>query len=130
MSGAHDIIKGGQQVMIVDDDESIRSLLELYFEQEGYEVETVATGEHALERFEVGRFHLVMLDYCMPGMNGLEVASVMHAQEPGLTIAMITGSAHTLANMDLASTGIAKLFSKPFDMCEIAAWLQSLADSD
>jgi DNA-binding response OmpR family regulator len=117
-----------RQALIVDDDESIRSLLKLFFEQEGYAVETVANGERALERFEVGRFHLVMLDYYMPGMNGLEVASAIHVQDPGVTIALITGMAHTLANVDLASTGITKVFSKPFDMCEMATWLQSLSN--
>lgn len=126
MSGAHET-RGRRQVLIVDDDESIRSLLDLYFEQEGYDVETVATGEHALERFEVGRFDLVMLDYYMPGMNGLEVASIMHIRDPRVTIALITGMAHTLANVDLAPTGITKIFSKPFDMCEIAEWLRSLS---
>ncbi len=95
---------------------------------EGYDVETVATGECALERFESGRFHLVMLDYYMPGMNGLEVASAIHMRDPGVTIALITGMAHTLANVDLGPTGIVKIFSKPFDMCEIAEWLRSLSD--
>lgn len=117
-------------MLVVDDDESIRSLLKLFFEQEGYEVETVETGARALERFEVGRFHLVLVDYYMPGMNGLEVASAIHVQDPDVTIALITGMAHTLANVDLAATGISKIFSKPFDMCEMAAWLQSLSDLD
>ncbi len=129
MSGAHDI-RGRQRVLIVDDDESIRSLLHLYFEQEGYDVETVESGELALERFEIGRFQLVMLDYYMPGINGLEVASAMHEQDPSVTIVLITGMAHTLAQVDLAPTGITRVFSKPFDMCEIAEWLRSLSDPD
>jgi DNA-binding NtrC family response regulator len=128
MSCVHDTRRDRRQALIVDDDESIRSLLNLFFEQEGYEVETVENGERALERFEAGRFHLVMLDYYMPGMNGLELASAIHVQDPGVTIALITGMAHTLANADLASIGITKVFSKPFDMCEMATWLQSLSD--
>jgi DNA-binding NtrC family response regulator len=130
MSNAYDIRQGRRQVLIVDDDESIRSLLYLYFEQEGYEVEAVETGEQALAGFEAGRFRLVMLDYYMPGMNGLEVATVMHARDPGVTIALITGMVHTLAGMDLTPTGITKIFPKPFDLCEISEWLQSLPDSD
>ncbi len=130
MSGAHNVREGGRRVLIVDDDEAIRSLLSLYFEQEGYDVETVETGEGALEHFEVGRFGLVMLDYYMPGMNGLEVASVIHRRDPDVTIALITGMAHTLADVDLTPTGISKIFSKPFDMCEIAEWLQYLSEPD
>src|SRR5687768_2191417 len=100
MSSAYDIQQGRRQVLIVDDDESIRSLLSLYFEQEGYEAEAVETGEQALARFEVGRFHLVILDYYMPGMNGIEVATAMHVQDPNVTIALITGMVHTLAGID------------------------------
>ncbi|ETW97559.1 MAG: hypothetical protein ETSY1_22150 [Candidatus Entotheonella factor] len=128
MSGSCDIRRGRQQVLIVDDDASIRNLLHLYFEQEGYEVETAETGEQALERFESGRFHLVILDYYMPGINGLEVASAIHGQDPSVPLVLITGMAHTLANVDLTPTGIMKIFAKPFDMCELAKWLRSLAD--
>jgi len=130
MRSTNDTRQDRWQVLVVDDDESIRSLLTLYFEQEGYEVEAVATGEQALERFEVGHFRLVILDYYMPGMNGLEVATAMHVQDPGVTIALITGMVHTLAGIDLTPTGITKIFSKPFDLGEISEWLQSLSDSD
>jgi len=129
MSGAHEM-KSRRQVLVIDDDESIRSLLKIYFELEGYEIETVENGERALERFEVGRFHVVLLDYSMPGMNGLEVASAIHARDPDVTIALITGMAHMLANIDLGPTGIAKIFSKPFDMDEITEWLRSLLDPE
>ena len=71
-----------------------------------------------------------MLDYYMPGMNGLEVASAIHARDPEVTIAMITGMAHTLAHADLASVGIVRMFSKPFDLNELAAWVQHLSAPD
>ena len=130
MDSEYDAGRGKRKVLIVDDDESIRSLLYFFFEQEGYDVATAETGERALENFEAGRFHLVMLDYYMPGMNGLDVASAMHALDPDVTIAMITGMAHTLAHADLASAGITRMFSKPFDLYEIAAWLQHLSELD
>jgi CheY-like chemotaxis protein len=130
MSSANNIPTRRRQALIVDDDEAIRSLLHLFFEQEGYAVEAVENGARALERFEAGRFHVVMLDYYMPGMNGLEVASIMHRRDPEVTIALITGMAHTLTHIDLAPAGITRMFSKPFDLCEITEWLQSLTDSD
>ncbi len=130
MSSTHDLQKDRRQVLVVDDDESIRSLLHLFFEQEGYVVETVANGASALERFDAGHFGIVMVDYCMPGMNGLEVAAALRARDATVTIALITGVAHLLANMDLKPTGITKIFSKPFDLCDMTQWLQSLSDSD
>lgn len=128
MSGARDIPKDRRQVLIVDDDESIRSTLAFYFEQEGYVVETAEDGEHALEHFEVGRFCLMTLDYQMPGMNGLEIASLIHKQDRDVAIALVTGTTHTLENNDLVLTGIAKVFSKPIDLCEVSAWLRSLSN--
>lgn len=71
-----------------------------------------------------------MVDYRMPGMNGIEVATALRARDASVTIALITGMAHTLAHMDLTQIGIAKIFPKPFDLCDMTHWLQSLSKSD
>jgi CheY-like chemotaxis protein len=91
-----------------------------------YEVNTAASGEEALELLNAGFFDVIMVDLQMPGMTGIEFAEVVHQQQPSLPIALITGVAHTLGEHDLERAGISKLFTKPFDLDEIATWIQSL----
>jgi CheY-like chemotaxis protein len=71
------------QVLLVDDDLHIRSLGRELLEKLGYEVETAASGEEVLEKFHRGRpLDLVILDYHLPGMSGLEVVQRLKALSP------------------------------------------------
>ena len=130
MSGVENGRRGAWQILIVDDDEAIRNLLQFYLTGKGYEVETVATGVRALERFGERPFDLVLIDYQMPGMNGLEVASALRRQAPGVTLALMTGAPQALSLVDWASVGIAKIFAKPFDICQLSEWIRSQSESD
>ena len=78
-----------RRVLIADDDAAIRSMLSLFLEQEGYEVETAENGVDALKRFEVRRFNLVMLAYYLPDIDGLQVASLIHGQDPDVTLVLM-----------------------------------------
>jgi DNA-binding response OmpR family regulator len=60
-------------LLIVDDDRDIRETLSDYLEAEGYSVDSVATGEDALERMVNSRYRLIILDIMLPGMSGLDV---------------------------------------------------------
>lgn len=112
----HDVREARQRILIIDDLAPIRHLLCLFFEQKGYDVETTDNGAHALHIFEAGRFHLVMTNYKMPGMNGLEVASAIRRRDPAVPIVLMTGIAHLFPATSLAATGITKVFAKPFNL--------------
>ena len=59
-------------ILVVDDDESTRSLLSEYFIQLGYEVKTANDGEDALKKFIPGAFDCIISDLFMPTIDGLE----------------------------------------------------------
>jgi len=65
---------GAARILVVDDEPEIRELLELTLAAEGWLVEEAASGPEALERCRREHFDMVVLDYLMPGMNGLDVA--------------------------------------------------------
>jgi len=65
--------KSMKKILVVDDEEAIRSLYKMELEDAGYQVETADSGVHALEKLETFCPDLVTLDIKMPGMNGLEV---------------------------------------------------------
>ena len=68
-----------QRILIVEDDDGLREILQLVLQQEGFVVDTCADGQQALDYFEVAkkenrRLAMVMLDLNMPGVDGWEVS--------------------------------------------------------
>ena len=60
-------------ILVADDDQSIRQLVQLYLEKEGYEVRSVGRGDDAMASFRRIPPDLVLLDVMMPGLDGVEV---------------------------------------------------------
>jgi len=88
-------------VMCVDDDAGIRELYGALLGQNGYEVIAASNGHHALHVFESKEKEIdaVILDYEMPGMNGLELATWLKQRDPTLPVIMVSGSHPELEQM-------------------------------
>jgi DNA-binding NtrC family response regulator len=88
-------------VMCVDDDAGIRELYGALLGQNGYEVIAASNARHALHVFESKEREIdaVILDYEMPGMNGLELATWLKQRHPTLPVIMISGSHPDLEQM-------------------------------
>ncbi len=88
-------------VLCVDDDAGIRELYGALLGQNGYEVIAASNGRHALHVFQdkKGQIDAVILDYEMPGMNGLELAAWLKQRHPSLPVIMISGSHPELEEM-------------------------------
>jgi DNA-binding response OmpR family regulator len=113
------------QTLVVDDDPNIRLLLTATLEFEGLEVQMAPDDATALELCATRPFALFLIDYLLPGMDGLALARAIRGQHPELPIALITGSAHLLSEADLAAMGITRLFPKPFDLDELVTWIRT-----
>lgn len=70
-----------KKILVVDDEENIRSLYRMLFEEKGYEVMTARNGKLALQLFDEWNPDLVILDIMMPGLNGLTVLSTMRRRK-------------------------------------------------
>lgn len=79
------------RILVVDDEESIRNLMKLTLELDGYQVSMAENGVAALEMFEKERPDVVLLDIRMPGMDGIEVLSRMKALSPDAEVIIISG---------------------------------------
>jgi CheY-like chemotaxis protein len=92
-------------VMCVDDDAGIRELYGALLCGNGYEVLAATNGHHALHVFEAKEKEIdaVILDYEMPGMNGLELATWLKQRHPTLPVIMISGSHPELEQMGRSS---------------------------
>jgi PAS domain S-box-containing protein len=118
-NGASPERKGSGRVLVVDDEEHIRSLLADILVDVGYDVETARDGTRGLKLIEARTFDLVITDLGMTDVTGWDVARECRRRDPGMGVILITGWAASLDPLEVASHGIARTLRKPFEMDEV-----------
>jgi two-component system cell cycle response regulator CpdR len=113
------------RILLAEDDDSLRGFLARALERAGYEVVACPDGESAIEALDQA-FHVLLTDIVMPGIDGIEVARIAAARQPGLRIMFITGfAAVALSAGDRAPAG-AKVLAKPVHLREIVAEVERM----
>ncbi len=102
-------------VLIIDDEAAIRESLETLLEMEGYDVESADSGESGLARIGERSFDLVLLDLALPDRNGMELLAEIHAQDPQLSVIMITAYGTVENAVRAMQVGAANFIQKPWD---------------
>jgi len=115
------------RLLLAEDDATERAIMSRLLANAGYQVEAVSRGEHALERIQTGAFHMLVTDWQMPGLDGVNLCRrVRETELPSyLYILMLTGnSAHAdvVAGLD---AGADDFIRKPADPGELIARLNS-----
>jgi two-component system response regulator PilR (NtrC family) len=80
-----------KQILVIDDEDSIRKVFQWILEGQGYEVETAETGMRAIEKFGEKFFNLALLDIRLPDMEGTELLTMLHKRSPKTMKIMVTG---------------------------------------
>jgi DNA-binding NtrC family response regulator len=106
-------------VLVVDDEEVMRDVLDSLLTAEGYQVELAKTGEEGLDKFQQHAFDLVLLDVSMPGMGGLRTLEEILKLDGEAVVIMITAYATFDTAMAAMQRGAFTGISKPFDNKEI-----------
>ena len=101
-------------ILVVDDEESIRKTLTAVLEDEGFKGTTAKDGEDALGKLE--GVDLVLLDIWMPGMDGIEVLERIKETHPELPVVMISGHATIATAMQATKKGAADFIEKPLEL--------------
>jgi PAS domain S-box-containing protein len=116
----------GQRIMLVDDEELLTTLGKLALTNLGYEVETAARPEAAIEMFRTfpGGFALVLTDQTMPGMTGLVLARHLKEIQPGLPVILMTGNNISVSPAKLRGAGITQVLLKPHSLHALATAVQ------
>ncbi len=107
------------RVLVVDDEEAVRNLLQRILEGASYQVTTAANGREALYKVSLGEIELVLLDIKMPEMSGLEVLSKLSADSPDTCAIMVTSVAETETAIDAMKLGAYDYILKPFDRDDV-----------
>jgi two-component system response regulator CpxR len=111
------------RILVVDDDQPIRTLVTAIFEMQGIECVAAAGGEEALRRLAAETFDLVLLDLMMPDVDGFAVLDALRQPHPPIMIAT-AASPRVVEKLD--ATRIAAFVGKPFDVNELIATAKKL----
>jgi two-component system, cell cycle sensor histidine kinase and response regulator CckA len=122
----------GESILLVEDDDSLRSMLERYLSRCGYRIKSAATAEEALEipGNSINEFHLLITDIVLPGINGVDLASRL--KEDGFSghTLFITGYAESeILPADMDRDGV-ELLEKPFSLSVIGQRIREILASE
>ena len=108
---------GSARILLVDDEQSIQTLLSYPLRKDGYHVTSALDGGEALRRFEEGRFDLVILDLMLPQMGGVEVCRQLRSRSQ-VPIIMLTAKGSETDKVAGLEVGADDYITKPFSMRE------------
>ena len=107
------------KILVIDDDESLRRVLEYNLAQEGYAVLTAASGEQGLELLKREGADLVLTDVRMTGMDGLQVMEEVRKLDAGIQVIILTAFGTIETAVEAMKAGAFHYISKPFNRDEL-----------
>ena len=118
----------GANILIVEDEEPLTTLLRYNLEAEGYEVDAVARGDEADTRLQETAPDLIVLDWMLPGLSGIELCRRLRArpQTQSLPIIMLTARGEESERVRGLATGADDYIVKPFSVPELLARIRAL----
>lgn len=112
-------------ILIVEDERDIRDLMALHLKREGFEVNSAENGEEGLKLLEVEKYKLVVLDWMLPGVSGLEICKRLQGQMPVLMVTARADSSDIVLGLEFgADDYITKPFEVPVFLARVRALLR------
>src|SRR5947209_3311528 len=112
------------RILVVDDEAVMADSLKQNLREEGYLVDTAATGAEAIELFDQGGHHLAICDLQLPDMDGLEVMRHMKDARPTTEVIVVTGYGSVPRAVEATKAGAFYFVEKPFDFEELEPLVQ------
>ncbi|MBI2688756.1 MAG: sigma-54-dependent Fis family transcriptional regulator [Acidobacteria bacterium] len=108
-----------RKILVIEDEEKLRRVVQLQLQTSGYDVEMAATAEEGVAAAE--RADLVLTDLRLPGMSGLQFLERMHSSRPGLPVVMMTAFGSVETAVEAMKKGAADFLVKPFSLDHLTA---------
>jgi PAS domain S-box-containing protein len=114
-------IQQGRQarILVIDDEEVVRSVLSRTLAKVNHQVTLAADGEKGVQLFQEGKYDMVLTDLGMPGMSGWEVCRMIKKINPDTPVGMITGWGAEMSQSKMDEYGLDFLIPKPFDLNQV-----------
>ncbi|MDD3875836.1 MAG: sigma-54 dependent transcriptional regulator [Bacteroidales bacterium] len=115
-------------ILIIDDERSIRSTLQEILEYEKFKVDTAADGLEGLEKVKLNNYDVILCDIKMPKMDGIEVLENIFSIRPDATVVMITGHGTIETAVEAIKKGAFDFISKPLDLNRLLITIKNATD--
>lgn len=107
------------RILVVDDEDALRTVLSAELEGEGYIVQMAGDGDEAIKILEKNSFDLILLDIKMPTVDGFEVLKFVKQHSPATKVIMLTGFADLKNAIESKKLGAEDFVSKPYDLVDL-----------
>ncbi len=114
------------KVIVVEDNKKLARFLQKAFEEEGYAVDSAEEGNEAIERISNGDYDLVILDWMLPGVDGLTVCRTLRSRGVTTPVLILTARAEVPERIAGLDAGADDYLPKPFDLGELLARARAL----
>jgi len=118
------------EILLIDDDEWIRDSLRLFFESEGCRLTALETAEEGLESLKSHNYDIIVTDYRLPGMDGMEFLEKIQDTQPHAMKILITAYRSEQVISEAARIGIHDFIDKPFTTKTIEGSLARLIENN
>ena len=118
INAARSLKAGKKNILVVDDTANVADLMREMLLSFGYQVQVCLQVDDALTHFAPDKFDLVITDYLMPRMNGVELAEAIKQRSPGQLILLITGSTFPMSERATRPLPVNATLQKPFSVLE------------
>lgn len=108
-----------ERILVVEDDSFFREVFQELLREEGYEVDTAASGSEALEKLSHKEYHVVVTDLVMQGISGLDLLSRVKQYDPAIEVILVTGHANVESAIYALKNGARDYLVKPINHDEL-----------
>ena len=127
-SGETELPENAEKILVVDDDEAIRTMVERILKRERFHVESARDGFEAIEKLSRTDYSTILLDLMMPRVDGLQVLRFLEAERsaPKPWVIVMTANTHIASEAE-GSKPIFRVLSKPFDIRQLIEHVRECA---
>jgi len=119
LNRGNQVMNGKDRILIVDDDESIRSVLSILLEEEGYVVDTAKNGKEAIAKSYANLYNVAIVDWRLPDIEGTVLLGRLRETTPKMIKIMLTGFPSMKNAVDAVNARADAFFQKPADSADL-----------
>ena len=119
-------MSGKSKILVVDDEDTLRTVSSIGLTSEGYNVSTASHGDEAISELQKETFDLVLLDVKMPRMNGFEVLKFIKEKHPTTKVVMLTGLGDVKDAIESKKLGAEGFVGKPCDLVDLLTTIEQV----